>query len=156
MSRFQRSASLPALLLLAVPAGYLGMASVGLAEEFRFVVHDVENNLAAWAPPEIAIPACQDQKEDVVFVLENTTPRTHVFEAPGLFELVAGETGDMIAKPLRITVAAEETMRVHVSAAQLTESAGAGGELSYHYFCPLHKGDSELGSTLRVVPRVLP
>lgn len=45
-------------------------------------------------------------------------------------------------------------MHVHVSAAQFTESSGAEEAQSYHYFCPLHKGDGELGSTIRVVPRV--
>lgn len=155
MNRFSRRASLTGL-LLAVLLGSFGAPLAGLAEEFHFVVHDVEDNLAAWAPPEVAIPECRDLKEDVVFVLENPTPRTHVFEAPGLFELLLDEKGDMITKPLRITVAPGETMRIHVSAAQLTKSSGAEGGQSYPYFCPLHRGDGELSSTIRVVPRVVP
>jgi hypothetical protein len=46
-------------------------------------------------------------------VLENPTPRTHVFESPGLFEqiIVEGSENETV-KPMRVYVAAGETVRI--------------------------------------------
>lgn len=155
--RVPRSASIAGLGLGAflITVGWsLAMPSTGRTEEFRFVIQDVEGDLAAWSPREVVIHKSKDLEGGLVFVLENPTSRTHVFEAPGLFERIVGERDATTVKALRITVAPGETMQIQVSTAQFAHSSGAcaEGEQAYRFFCPLHKRDADLGSTVRVVP----
>lgn len=160
MMRVPRRASVAGLglgamvIILIVVEWSLATPSTGSAEEFRFVIQDVEGNLAAWSPREVVIHKNKDLEGGLVFVLENPTSRTHVFEAPGLFEQIVGERDATTVKPLRVTVAAGETMQIRVSTAQFSRSSGAcaEGEHSYRFFCPLHKGDADMGSAMRVVP----
>lgn len=130
------------------------MPSVSLAGEFHFVIHDVEGDAAAWFPREVVIHKRTDLEGGLIFILENPTPRTHVFEAPGLFEQVVEGTEAPTVKPLRVYVAPGETVRVQVSTERLELEPGtdASGAQTCPFFCPLHGADEALRSTIRVVP----
>ena len=141
--------------LLQWIAGICPLPSTGLAGEFHFVIHDMEGDAAAWSPREVVIHTRTDLEGGLIFILENPTPRTHVFEAPGLFEQIIMEgTEAPTVKPLRVYVAPGETVRVQVSTAQLTREPGtdASGAQTCSFFCPLHGADEALRSTIRVVP----
>lgn len=89
-------------------------------------------------------------------MLENPTPRTHVFEAPGLFEqviIVEGPEASTV-KPLRVYIAPGETIRVDVSIERLMvePESDASGAQTCPFFCPLHGSEDALRSTIRVVP----
>ena len=135
-------------------AGICPLPSTGLAGEFHFVIHDVEGDAAAWSPREVVIHKRTDLEGGLIFILENPTPRTHVFEAPGLFEQIVEGTEAPTVKPLRVYVAPGETVRVQVSTEQLTREPGtdASGAQTCPFFCPLHGADDALRSTIRVVP----
>ncbi len=136
-------------------AGHCLPSSTGLAGEFHFVVHDVEEGAAAWSPREVVIHKSTDLEGGLVFVLENPTPRTHVFEAPGLFEeLLVEGSDDRTVKPLRVYVAPGETVRVQVSTEQLNREpeTDAAGAQNCQVFCPLHGNEETLRSKIRVVP----
>jgi hypothetical protein len=140
--------------LLTWIAGICPLPSTGLAGEFHFVIHDVEGDAAAWSPREVVIHKRTDLEGGLIFILENPTPRTHVFEAPGLFEQIVEGTEAPTVKPLRVYVAPGETVRVQVSTEQLTREPGtdASGAQTCPFFCPLHGADDALRSTIRVVP----
>lgn len=72
------------LLLLIAASG--ARPSTSLGGEFHFVIHDLEGEGAAWLPREVVIHKSTDLDGGLIFILENPTPRTHVFEAPGLFD----------------------------------------------------------------------
>lgn len=78
------------LALLLVVGGSGVMPAMSLAGTFHFVIHDVEGGAAAWFPREVVIHKRTDLDGGLIFMLENPTPRTHVFEAPGLFEQMRG------------------------------------------------------------------
>ena len=130
------------------------MPSTSLGGEFHFIIHDLEGEAAAWFPREVIIHKRTDLEGGLVFILENSTPRTHVFEAPGLFEQIVEGPEAPTVKPLRVYVAPEETVRVQVSTAQLEREPepDASGAQTCPCFCPLHGADEALRSTIRVVP----
>lgn len=155
--RHRSSDSLPVLAasVLVLIASHGLSSSIGLAGEFHFVVHDVEEGAAAWTPREVVIHKSTDLEGGLVFVLENPTPRTHVFEAPGLFEELLGEGSDVrTVEPLRVYVAPGETVRVQVSTEQLNREPerDAAGSQNCQVFCPLHGNEDSLRSQIRVVP----
>lgn len=134
--------------------GIWSMPIVSSGAEFHFVVHDVEGDAAAWSPREVVIQKSTDLDGGLIFVLENPTPRTHVFEAPGLFEQIVEGPEAPSVKPLRVYVAPEETVRVQVSTAELdrvSETEASGAQIC-RFFCPLHGDEEALRSTIRVVP----
>ena len=89
------------------------MSAMTLGGEFHFIVHDVEGDAAAWSPREVAIHTSTDLEGGLMFVLENLTSRTHVFEAPGLFEqIIVGGSENETVKPMRVYVAPGETVRI--------------------------------------------
>jgi len=88
-------------------------------------------------------------------VLKNPTPRTHVFETPGLFEQVVVEGSEnKTVIPMRVYVAPGEIVHVQVSTEQLScepETDGSEAQ-TCPFFCPLHKGEKTLRSQIRVLP----
>lgn len=139
---------------LVIGGGLIGTPAMGSAAEFYFVIRDVEDEQAVWFPREVSLHYwSEDFTEPLTFRLENPTGRTHVFEAPGLFESV-DEGGRLTAKPVRITVAPEETMRILVDRDRLANDVigSGGGTTTYRFYCPLHRGDTDAGSTILVVP----
>lgn len=138
---------------LTLGAGMLGQPAHGMAKELHFVIRDVEGEQAVWFPREVFIHRATDLMEPLSFRLENPTPRTHVFEAPGLFESVE-EGGVTTARPLRITIASEETMQIVVDRDRLADDVvgSEGGTRTYRFYCPLHRDDMGTGSRILVVP----
>lgn len=138
---------------LTLAAGMLGQPTPSSAKELYFVVRDVDNEQAVWFPREVLISRQQDLTEPLSFRLENPSPRTHVFEAPGLFESFE-EEGIMSTRPLRITIASEETMLVVVDRDRLADDvvSSEGAATTYRFFCPLHRNDMDTGSRIKVVP----
>ena len=130
------------------------MPSTSLGGEFHFVIQDLEGEAAAWSPREVVIHKRTDLEGGLIFILENPTPRTHVFEAPGLFEQIVEGPEAPTVKPLRVYVAPGETVRVQVSTEQLEREpeTDASGAQTCLFFCPLHGADEALRSTIRVVP----
>ena len=130
------------------------MPSTSLGGEFHFVIHDLEGDAAAWSPREVVIHKRTDLDGGLIFIPENPTPRTHVFEASGLFEQIVEGPEAPTVKPLRVYVAPGETVRVQVSIEQLAREPerDASGAQTCPFFCPLHGADEALRSTIRVVP----
>ncbi len=130
------------------------MPLASLGGEFHFVIHDMESDAAAWSPREVVIHTRTDLEGGLIFILENPTPRTHVFEAPGLFEQTVEGAEAPTVKPLRVYVAPGETVRVQVSTEQLKREPGtdASRVQTCPFFCPLHGADEASRSTIRVVP----
>jgi hypothetical protein len=131
------------------------VSSTALAGEFHFIVRDVENGAAAWSPREVVIHKSTDLEGGLLFVLENPTPRTHVFEAPGLFEQIIVEGSEnKTVKPMRVYLAPGETVRVQVSTEELNRvpEADVSETQTCQFFCPLHTGEEALRSQIRVVP----
>lgn len=154
MNRVCRQVSIAALGLLLLIAASGASPLTSLASEFRFVIHDVDGGGAAWSPREVVIHKRTDLEGGLIFILENPTPRTHVFEAPGLFEQIVEGPEAPTVKPLRVYVAPGETVQVQVSLEQLAREPGtdASGAQTCPFFCPLHGADGALRSTIRVVP----
>ncbi len=140
--------------MTAALVGALGFWSEAGAAEFYFVVQEVGEKRALWVPQEVVVHRSTEMEDGLVFVLENPTDRTHAFAAYGLFEEVMGAGGKFSAKPLRVNVTAEDTVRIQISTAQFDrKQAGVGSkEEAYPFFCPLHKGDAHLGGTIHVLP----
>jgi hypothetical protein len=138
---------------LAVSTGSLVMPLTGWAKEIAFVARDVEDQQAVWLPSEITIHRSTDFREPLIFRFENPTARTHVFEAPGLFESVE-EQGVQIAKPVRITIAPEETEQTVIDRDRMVSDATAaeGKTVTYRFYCPLHRADADLGGRMVVEP----
>ena len=154
MKSLHRTLSLSGIALLVMIAGSCSTPAGSLAAEFHFVIHDVGGDAAAWSPREVVIHKGTDLETNLVFILENPTPRTHVFEAPGLFEEIVQGAGAPTVKPLRVYVTSGESVRVQVSPGPLQHGSGASASAagSYQFFCPLHGPEEELRSTIRVVP----
>lgn len=140
--------------MVAVFGGSFVLPTTGHATEFHFVIRDLDGDLAAWSPREVVIHKSTDLEGGLVFILENPTPRTHVFEAPGLFEQIVEGSEVPTVKPLRVYVAPGETVQVQVSTEQLKREPGtdASGAQICQFFCPLHGADDALRSTILVVP----
>ncbi|MBI4001413.1 MAG: hypothetical protein HY348_06490 [Nitrospira defluvii] len=151
MSRTRPHRSVSGLTTAAL-VGALGFLSQAGAAEFYFVVQDVGEKRALWVPQEVVIHRRTEMQDGLVFVLENPTDRTHAFAAYGLFEEVMGANGETSAKPLRVNVTSEDTVRVQISTAQFERGQASSEEETYPFFCPLHKGDAHLGGTIHVVP----
>jgi hypothetical protein len=108
--RYQVSMAAGVSLVSVLIVGLTWMLSanqVARGSEFRFVVEDLPDHSAAWLPSEVVIHTDTDLRDGLIFLLVNPTVRTHVFMVEGLYEQVAGEQGDVINKPLRVTVAPE-------------------------------------------------
>lgn len=146
--------SVVAIGLLTWIVGSCWSLATGRAGEFYFVIHDVEGGAAAWFPREVVIHARTDLEGGLLFILENPTPRTHVFEAPDLYEQVAEGPETPTVKPLRVYVAPGETVRVQVSTERLKvePEPDASGTQTCPFFCPLHGAEEALRSTIRIVP----
>ncbi|BFU94825.1 MAG: hypothetical protein NTNFB02_15470 [Nitrospira sp.] len=146
--------SVSSLSFLLLVAQSCLMPSWGVGGEFHFVILDLENDAAAWSPREVIIHKRTDLKGGLIFILENPTSRTHVFEAPGLFEEIAEGTKTPTVKPLRVYVAPGETVRVRVSTEQLKvePETDASGTQTCPFFCPLHGAEEALRSRILVVP----
>lgn len=146
--------SVSGLGLLLLIAESCTMPSTSLGGEFHFVIQDLEGEAAAWSPREVVIHKRTDLEGGLIFILENPTPRTHVFEAPGLFEQIVEGAEAPTVKPLRVYVAPGETVQVQVSTEQLKREpeTDASGAQTCPFFCPLHGADEALRSTIRVVP----
>lgn len=154
MKRVHFQLPVSALCLLVVIGASGARPSTGLGGEFHFVIHDLEGEAAAWSPREVVIHKHTDLEGGLIFILENPTPRTHVFEAPGLYEQIVEGPDSPTVKPLRVYVAPGETVRVQVSTEQLKgePEPDASGMQTCPFFCPLHGADEALRSTIRVVP----
>lgn len=138
---------------VAALVGWLTLCNPAGAAEFHFVAEERGEKRAAWIPAEVVIHKSTDLQDGLVFILENPTDRTHAFAAYGLFEEFVGAHGDITTKPLRVNVTSEDTVRVEISTAQFGRGLdGLKGEEEFPFFCPLHKGDSHLGGSIRVVP----
>ena len=150
-----RTSSVLLVGLLSMIVGNCLLTPTALAGEFHFIVHDVEGGAAAWSPREVIIHKSIDLEEGLIFVLENPTPRTHVFEAPGLFEQVIVEGSEnKTVKPMRVYVAPGETVHVQVSTEDLNRvpETDVSEAQAFQFFCPLHKGEEALRSQIRIVP----
>ena len=125
---------------------------LGYGEPVHFAARDLEDQSANWSPQEVTLSGKGNSGDAVMFVLENTTGRTHVFEAPGL--LMKGEGRDTaIIQPLRVTVAAGDSLEVRVFFSQETGDANgcADNEACYRFYCPLHRADGDPGGIIRIV-----
>jgi hypothetical protein len=148
----RRSAHLAVIYLgLAVSTGSLVMPLTGWAKEIAFVARDVEDQQAVWLPSEIIIHRSTDFREPLIFRFDNPTVRTHVFEAPGLFESVE-EGGVRITRPVRITIAPEGTEQTVIGRDRMASDAIAseGETVTYRFYCPLHRADADLGGRIVV------
>lgn len=88
-------------------------------------------------------------------MLENATPRTDVFEAPGLLEQTIAEGSENATlNPMRVYVAPGGTVHIRVSADRLNREPGtdASGAQTSHLFCLLHKGEKAFRSQIQIVP----
>lgn len=140
---------------LTLIIGNFLVSSAARAGEFHFIVRDVEGDAAAWSPREVVIHKSTDLAGGLIFILENPTPRTHVLEAPGLFEQIIVEGSEnKTVKPMRVYAAPGETVHVQVSTEELNRmpEADVSEAQTFQFFCPLHKGEEALRSQILVVP----
>lgn len=123
------------------------------AKEIVFVARDVEDQQAVWLPSEIIIYRNTDFRESLIFRFDNPTARTHVFEAPGLFESVE-ESGVRITRPVRITIPPEGAEQSVIDRDRMASDAIAaeGETVTYRFYCPLHRADADLGGRIVVEP----
>ena len=150
MGGWRQPGSVGSLLALGLTWA-LSVNVVANGSELRFVVEDLPDSSAAWIPSEVVIHRETDLKGGLIFFLVNPTARTHVFLVEGLYEQVVGEKGESSAKPLRVTVAPEDSVRAVVSTAQWEEPRERGAVETFRFFCPLHRGDVDTGGTIRMV-----
>ncbi len=130
-------------------SGIPTMPSAGWTKEILFVARDLEDQQAVWLPRKIILQPSTDFTEPLIFRFDNPTARTHVFEAPGLFESIE-ENGVRITRPVRITIAPEESEQILVDRTQITTDARAGTNepVRYRFYCPLHRADDDTGGTI--------
>lgn len=131
----------------------LALPSSGGAKEITFVAREVEDQQAVWLPREIVIHHSTDLTEPLVFRLDNPTQRTHVFEAPALFESVE-EEGVQVTRPVRITIPPEGMEQTVIDREQIRHDviAAEGNPMPYRFYCPLHRADADLGGSIVVRP----
>jgi hypothetical protein len=136
---------------VAIGGGMLTIPSAGLTKEIAFVAREVEDQQAVWLPKEIVIHRSTDFTEPLIFRFENPTNRTHVFEAPALFESVE-EGGVQITRPVRITIPPEGTEQTVIDKDRMASDATAveGETVTYRFYCPLHRADVDLGGRVIV------
>jgi hypothetical protein len=140
-------------LAVAVLAAALAMLDMAWAVEIDFIAEERGEKRAAWVPQEVVIHRGTELQDGLVFVLKNPTYRTHAFSAYGLFEETMGPNGNVMTKPLRVTVTPEDEVRVQISTAQFATGGNVSARVEeFPFFCPLHKGDGHVGGTIRVVP----
>lgn len=134
-----------------IGGGVLAMPFAGWAKEFAFEARDVENQEAVWLPREIIIHRSTDLTEPLIFRFDNPTARTHVFEAPGLFESVQ-ENGVQITRPVRITIPPEGTEQTPIDRDRMASDviAAKGETVTYRFYCPLHRADADMGGSIVV------
>jgi hypothetical protein len=150
----RRSAHLALIYLgLVVSTGSLVMPLIGWGKEIAFVAREVEDQQAVWLPGEIVIHRSTDFREPLILRFDNPTVRTHVFEAPGLFESVE-ESGVRIIRPVRITIPPEGTEQTVIDRDRMASDAIAaeGETVIYRFYCPLHRADADLGGRIVVEP----
>ncbi len=137
----------------AISGGVFDIASSGWANEIVFVARDLEDQQAVWLPREIALHRSADFTEPLIFRFDNPTARTHVFEAPGLFEFVE-EDGVQVTRPVRITIAPEESGQITVDRNRITRDAltGEGETARFRFYCPLHRADDDTGGIIVIGP----
>jgi hypothetical protein len=124
------------------------------AETLRFSAKELENQEASWSPHEVVLRLNDDPQDGFVFILDNPTNRTHVFEAPGVLEHIGANGLDQITRPLRVTVAPMETMEVVVRFSAVegeSDPLCPNGAACYRYYCPLHRGDHDTGGTILLI-----
>lgn len=148
--RERQRSSLRSLVVVGL-AWALSASHVVHGGEFHFMVKDLPDNSAAWVPGEVVIHTETDIRGGLVFVLANPTARTHVFLVEELYEQVVGENGEVAAKPLRVTVAPEDTVRAVLNTAPLEKDWERGRVEEFRFFCPLHRADTDPGGTLRMI-----
>lgn len=136
---------------LGVGTGLLVMPLAGWGKEIAFVAREVEDQQAVWVPKEVIIHRSTDFTEPLIFRFENPTERTHVFEAPGLFEHVE-EGGVQITRPVRITIPPEGTEQTVIDRDRMASDviAAEGETVTYRFYCPLHRADADLGGSIVV------
>ena len=127
----------------------LGAGQEAGGSEFRFLVKDLSDNTAAWLPNHVVIHQETDLSGGLIFLLENPTARTHVFFVEGLQEQIIDENGTAGVRPLRVTIAPEETVRAVVSMGPFQMVHADTTE--HQFYCPLHRGDSDPGGTIQIV-----
>jgi hypothetical protein len=134
-----------------IGGGLLVMPSGGWAKEMAFVAREVEDQQAVWLPREIVIHRSTDFTEPLIFRFENPTERTHVFEAPALFESVE-EKGVQITRPVRITIPPEGIEQIVIDRDRMASDATAaeGETVTYRFYCPLHRTDADMGGRIVV------
>lgn len=121
-----------------------------LAGEFRFVATEIAPDRAIWQPSLVLIDNKTDLGGGLVFVVENGTETTHVFEVQGLSELLGREpSGEEKTAPLAVTVGPHETKRVRVSTLPLEGAAAAGRQ--FRVRCPIHSAEHLPGSIFVVI-----
>jgi hypothetical protein len=129
-------------------SGIPTMPSAGWAKEILFVAHDLEDQQAVWLPREVVLQRSTDFTEPLIFRFDNPTARTHVFEASGLLESIE-ENGVQITRPIRITIAPEESEQIVVERSRITSGAFTEGKpVIYRFYCPLHRADDDAGGTI--------
>lgn len=131
--------------------GVLSVSSSGWAKDIIFVARETEDQQAVWIPREIVIHQNTDFTEPLVFRLDNPTQRTHVFEAPALFESVE-EAGVHVTRSVRITIPPEGTEQTVIDRGLIVRDliAAEGESVIYRFYCPLHRADTELGGRIVV------
>ncbi|MBM4127471.1 MAG: hypothetical protein FJ247_09015 [Nitrospira sp.] len=134
-----------------IGGGALAMPSAGEAKEILFVAHEAKDQQAVWLPTDVVMNRSTDFTEPLVFRFDNPTDRTHVFEAPGLFESV-DEHGVQVTRPVRITVPPEGTDRTVIDRERIASDvqAAEGEMVTYRFYCPLHRADADLGGRIIV------
>ena len=134
-----------------IGGGVLALPSSAWAKEITFVAREGEDQQAVWLPGEIVIRRSEDFTEPLVFRFDNPTQRTHVFEAPALFESV--EEGDVrTTRPVRITIPPEGTEQTIIDRERMMHDviAAEGKPVTYRFYCPLHRADADLGGSIVV------
>jgi hypothetical protein len=131
--------------------GALAIPSVVWAKEIVFVARELEDQQAVWLPTEVVIRRSTDFTGPLIFRLDNPTARTHVFEAPGLFESVE-EGGVQITRPVRITIPPEGTEQTVIDRDRMASdmNAAEGETVAYRFYCPLHRADADMGGRIVV------
>lgn len=134
-----------------IGVGVLAIPFAVWAKEIAFVAREAEDQQAVWLPREIVIHRSTDFTEPLVFRFENPTERTHVFEAPALFESIE-EGGVQITRPLRITIPPEGIEQTVIDRDRMASDAiAADGEMvTYRFYCPLHRADADMGGRIVV------
>jgi hypothetical protein len=134
---------------LVVGAGAVVIPLPGWGKEIAFIAREVEDQQAVWLPKEIVIHRSTDFTEPLIFRFENPTNRTHVFEAPGLYESVE-ERGVQITRPVRMTIPSEGSEQTVIDRDRMASDAIAaeGQTVTYRFYCPLHRADADMGGKI--------